>query len=707
MGLLRFASPLQGTDSSEDFSRGNTLPLVCTPWPMTAWTMQTGTGRWAYRWKDPKLQGIRATHQPSPWMGDHGQFTVLPQTGEQLMKAEERASSYRREDLVVRPHYMAATLMRYGIRLELVPTERCCKMRLRFGGAPRARLVVDCFAGGGHLETGHDGKLIFGFSRANSGGVPASFRLTLCIRLNSAATNVRHQSFTSVDGAMLGAVEFDVARGQVVECDIATSYLGGAQAALNLEREIGNQTFEQILARTADSWEAHLGRAVIPGAPEQSKRTFYSCFYRTLTFPQVMHEEDHTGRVVHYSPYADGKREGVLYAGHGFWDCYRTLYPFYSILFPEKYADILRGWMNACREGGWYPRWPSPGYRVCMQSTHTDVVFADAAVKGLGGFDLAEAYRGLRRNAFEQVDVDAGFGRPGLREYVELGYLPADAHRYSVAATLDNAHCDYCLSQIARKLHLTSDARELLRRSQFFANLFDPTVGFMRPRRVDGSWVEPFLEFQWGGAYTEAGAWQTSWGVPHDPKGLIRLHGGKKHFLARLERMFTTPPHFTTGDYRREIHEMTEMASAPYGQYAHCNQPVHHVLYLFDEAGAPHLTDYWVHRILKESYSADPGGFPGDEDNGEMSAWYLLSALGVFPLCPGKPEYKLVAPLFEQAILRLNSGASLEIARGQSSADNNQTFHVLNGLRTCGRNISHDKVAVGGLLEIAPAESSQ
>lgn len=702
-GLLDLVNPLQGTDSARDFSRGNTLPLVCTPWPMTAWTMQTGGGRWAYRWADAKIQGIRGTHQPSPWMGDHGHFTLMPQTGERLLGEDERAASYRREDLVVRPDYLGVTLTRYGCRVEVTPTERCCKMRFHFGAARHARLIVDCFDDRGTFKSSPDGNLLFGTSSANDGGVPDNFRLTFCLRLSVVVKAVHCADAPEGEGgAFLSAIEFEVPAGGVVECDVATSYLGEAQAARNLEREIGRFAFEEIRAATAARWEENLARIEVSDESVLARQTFYSCFYRTLTFPQIMHEEDGEGQVVHYSPYSGSRKAGVLYAGHGFWDAYRTTYPFYALVFPEKCADFLRGWMNACSEGGWYPRWPSPGYRVCMLSTQADVVFADAMVKNVGGFNLAEAYEGLRRNAFESVEVDAGYGRPGLREYVSLGYLPGDRYAQSVSGTLDNAHCDYCLSQIARKLGKTDDARELLRRSRFFANVFDPKTGFMRPKNSDGSWVEPFHEFQWGGAYVEGGPWQHAWGVPHDPAGLIHLHGGKEIFLYRLARMLTTPPDFTTGTYRSEIHEMTEMASASFGQYAHSNQPVHHALFLFDEAGAPDLTDHWVHRILNECYSSGPGGFSGDEDNGEMSAWYMMAAMGIFPLCPGKPGYKLVKPLFENIAINLPGGTPLEIRPGLMPVESDDSCFVKDGQIVAGRDISHAKVAEGGELEIPP-----
>lgn len=711
MDLLDLVSPLQGTESNQDFSRGNTLPLVCTPWPMTAWTMQTDAGRWAFRWTDAKLQGIRATHQPSPWMGDHGHFAIMPQVGERLLDAEERAASYSKADLIVRPDYLRVRLLRYACTIEVVPTPRCAKMRFHFADARKARLILDCFDENGLLGISDLSGLVHGGTSANYGGVPENFRLSFCLRFNVPIRAI-HTAESNRNGLtervppFCGAIEFDVPKGRMIECDIATSYLGEAQARTNLLREIGDASFEHLRAQARLAWNKELSRIEVSNESDQQRRTFYSCFYRTLTFPQMMHEEDAAGEVVHYSPYSGARRPGVLYTGHGFWDSYRTTYPFYALLFPEKYSEFLQGWINAYRESGWYPRWPSPGHRVCMLSTQVDVVFADALVKGIGGFNWEEAYEGLRKNAFEEPAIDEGFGRPGLRDYIRYGYLPADQYLQSVAATLDNAHCDFCLSQIARSLGRSEDARQLLHRSAFYSNVFDPQTGFMRGRKADGSWLEPFNEFEWGGPYVEGGPWQTSWGVPHDPAGLIALHGGKAPFLKKLNQMLSLPPSFTAGNYVREIHEMTEMAVAGYGQYAHSNQPVHAALYLFDEAGAPELTDYWVRRILREYYNPGPGGFPGDEDNGQMSAWYILSALGLFPFCPGKPDYKIVAPLFQEATIHLSDRHSLAVIPGAELVTRVEDSVVLNGRKLSRRDISHQQISEGGLLEVHPFEAN-
>lgn len=709
--LLNWVNPLQGTDSHPDFSRGNTLPLLCTPFPMTAWTMQTGTGRWIYQWSTAKLQGLRATHQPSPWMGDHGHFTLMPQTGEFLPEATERSSAYNKADTIVRPDYLSVNLLRYRCRLEATPSERCVVLRLHFSGASTGRLLIDCFGSGGNFELSEDGRTVTGCSSANYGGTPDNFAQWFTIVF---ANPIKRLDFappptllseTRAMGINIASAEFDIPADGIVECTVATSFISPSQALTNLTYEIGNRSFEQVRATTAQSWEQRLSAVVIESSNQELRRTFYSCLYRTLTFPHRMHEPDPDGAPVHYSPYSGKIEKGLLFACHGFWDTYRTAYPLYALLWPEDYRNFMEGWINASKEGGWYPRWPSPGYRDCMLSTHVDAVFADALAKGIGSINWEEAYQGLRRHAFEEPEVDPGFGRPGLNSYMALGYIPSERYRHSVAATLDSAYCDFCLAEIADFLNKPEDAAILRARSANYRHVFDPQVGFMRGRLSDGSWETPFNEFRWGGPYVEGSAWQTSWGVPHDIPGLIELYGGKEAFCAKLEQMLSTPAHFESGDYGFEIHEMTEMAVADFGQYAHSNQPVHHVLYLFAEAGAPHLTDRWVRKILTNYYNHDVGGFPGDEDNGEMSAWFVLSALGIFPICPGKDAYTLTVPLFPKATLQLGN-STLEIT-SQSIPEESTLQFTLDGVPLHGRSIKHSQLLASGHLafEVASPDS--
>ncbi len=706
-----YVNLFQGTDSKPDFSAGNTLPLVCRPFPMTAWTLQTGEDRWPFRWNDAKIQGIRATHQPSPWIGDYGHFTLMPQTGEPLLEGTSRSAYYNKALSVMRPEYFRVTLPRYRVTVEGSPTERCLLLRFDFGSAPTARIVVDCFDRG-ELTRGDSSRQVLGLAPTKQGGAEGLFGLRFFMEFNVPVTKTgfrpapsQARRYPHGSAGAIGYVEFEVPESGVVECRVATSFLDHEQAAENLRREIGERTLEQVSAEGKAEWNRRLSRVAIDTQSEEERSTFYSCLYRTLTFPLKMHETDSAGREVHYSPYSGRKEPGKLFAGHGFWDTYRTTYPLYALLYPEDCREFLEGWMNSRREGGWFPRWPSPGYSVSMQSTHIDAVFADAFVKGIDGIDWEEAYRALRHNAFTDPGrVDWGYGRPGLKDYIKAGYLPADKYGYSVSATLDNAYCDFCLSVMAERLGQVRDAALLRERAKNYRNIFDPNTGFMRGRNKDGSWLTPFDPFDWGGPYMEAGAWQSSWTVPHDPEGLIALHGGPGPLVGKLEEMLATEPYYNIGGYDFEIHEMTEMAAGGdrgFGQYAHSNQPSHLALYYFGAAGRPDLTDYWVRRICTEHYHSGPAGFPGDEDNGEMSAWYIFSTLGIFPFCPGKPEYATVTPLYKSSTITLPDGIELTI-RPQSEDE----ALLANGGKSS-YTVSHERVLEGGVLFIPSRRTHQ
>ncbi len=703
-----FVNPFQGTDSNPDFSSGNTLPLVCRPFPLTAWTLQTGEDRWPFRWKDAKLQGIRATHQASPWIGDFGQFTLMPQTGPVALDGYARAAYYNKKVTVVKPHYLRVELPRYRVTIETTPTERCAYFRFDFGKAERARLVVDCFDRG-DLAKGATSNQVHGIAESNHGGVAGAFGVRFLLEFNVPILRNVFQPHENEapkgTGKALGYVEFDVPESGVVECLVATSYLDHDQAWENLKREIGGASFDQVCEAGEAEWRRRLSRVTIKTNCEEELSTFYSCLYRTLTFPLKMHEIEPDGTEVHYSPYNGRKEKGKLFTAHGFWDTYRTTYPLYALLYPEDYSEFLQGWLNARREGGWFPRWPAPGYQVCMQSTHIDAVFADALVKGIDGVDWQEVYAGVRQNAFTELEAkDLGYGRPGLSDYVRLGYIPADRYGYSVSATLDNAYCDFCLSVMAERLGKSEDAELLRERAKHYRNVFDPETGFMRGRNSDGSWLTPFDPFDWGGPYMEAGAWQSSWTVPHDPEGLISLHGGPEALVRKLQEMLATKPYYNIGDYDFEIHEMTEMAvggDMGFGQYAHSNQPSHLALYYFGVAGRPDLTEYWVRRILQEYYNPGPAGFPGDEDNGEMSAWYIFSALGLFPFCPGKAEYVTIEPLYQGATIALSNGKELTIRRCEGDeellADRQEAPFV----------ISHERLLEGGEIRISSRQDNR
>jgi predicted alpha-1,2-mannosidase len=393
-----------------------------------------------------------------------------------------------------------------------------------------------------------------------------------------------------------------------------------------------------------------------------------------------------------------------MYADHGYWDLFRAWYPMMSILFPERLGEILQAWVNAYTEGGWLPQFPAPGYRSCMTGSFIDAVFADAAVKGIEGFNLREAYAGMKKHATQPGNPGKGYGRAGIEDYQRLGYIPADRVKQSVAETADAAYADFCIAQVAAVLNERDDHRVFLERSKNWRNLFDDSVKFLRGKNADGSWLSPFDQFAWGSPYVEGSAWQHRWDAPHDIAWLVEALGGDQAAVKALDQMLSLPPRFDVGAYQKEIHEMSEMASVPFGQYAHSNEPVHHLLYIYPHVGRPDRAQYWVRRVLTELYSSDC--FPGDEDTGAMSAWFILSALGFYPLCPGKPEYTLGSPLFSEAVVHLPQQRTLRI---EAPGNNAHTVFVksasLNGKPLSRPMIDHAVLVRGGTLHFAVSPS--
>jgi predicted alpha-1,2-mannosidase len=578
-----------------------------------------------------------------------------------------RSSTYRPDQSVLKPHYFQAELLRYGTTVEMTPTERCAFFRFTFPATGESRVILEPGAGDSVVTVRDDRRSVAGLTRSSSGGTPEGFACYFVAVFDRAFRSWCTFSGEEVyegegqrEGNRIGfAVDFGDPGAEPVTVRIATSFISIEQAERNLQAEIGDASFEEVRARGERTWEEALGKIQVEDPDENRLRTFYSCLYRTQLFPRMFHEPDAEGKPHHFSPYDGRVHPGVLYTDNGFWDTYRTVYPLYSLLMPERLAEILQGWVNASREGGWFPQWASPGYRACMVGTHIDAVMADAVVRGIEGFDAEAALEGLLKHAYEVGDPSGAFGRIGIEDYIELGYVSDDRHHESVARSLDYAYDDFCIAQVAERLGRPDQAARLRERAQNYRKLYDPTVGFMRGRNANGSWQEPFDEFRWGSPYVEGGAWQSSWAVQHDPAGLIKLMGGEEAFVAKLDAMLETEPRFEVGVYGFEIHEMTEMACADFGQYAHSNQPVHHALYLYNAAGRPWRTQKEVRRVMDELYT--PDGFAGDEDNGEMSAWYILSALGIFPLCPGHPSWTLGSPLFQRATLRLANGQDLVV----------------------------------------------
>jgi predicted alpha-1,2-mannosidase len=655
--LAGLVNLFQGTDSDYYFSRGNALPIAAMPFGMAHWTLQSRSGSpWMFQPGDRRIQGLRCTHQLSPWLSDYGHAVFLPFSGEPQPDPDARSSSYRPEEAQLLPFALRLKLLRYQADVELVATERCCVITANFADAGPRGLMVEIPGKNGTVEPDASRRALRFESRANAGGVPDNFATYYVVQFAEPWQNFEVRE---AGGNRVGAIRFQMGANRPVEARIATSFISFEQASRNLQLEVGDRRPAELRAQGEQKWNTLLGRIRIDGATEEQRRTFYSCLYRTLLFPRTWHEPDESGKPHHFSAFNGRVEPGVMYADHGYWDVYRAWYPFMSLVYPERLGEILEAWVNAYREGGWMPQFPAPGYRACMSGSLIDSLFADAIVKDIAGFDREAALEGLRKHAMQPGDPTRGYGRQGIEYYLKMGYLPADRVNQSVAETADAAYGDFCIAQISAKLGRREDAEMFLKRSANWRKIFDPQTRFFRGVNENGSWLEPFDPFTWGSPYEEGAAWQHRWNVPHDVPGLIAALGGEKATVAALEEMLTLPPKFNVGVYGQEIHEMSEMAALPFGQYMHNNQPVHHVLYLFAAAGRPDRTQYWVRRVLNEAYSAKD--FCGDEDTGSMAAWYILSALGFYPLCPGKPEYTLGAPLFPHAVIAHGNGETTAI----------------------------------------------
>lgn len=657
MSPLSFVNVLQGTHSIREFSTGNTLPLVARPWALHHWTLQTGAAPWTFHPDHRKLWGIRLTHQPSPWMRDYGNILILPMHGVAQEKIEHNASAYHPAQGELHPHYLKANLLRYGLHLEMTPTRRGALFVVTRTRPEPIRIRFH-FDGPHRVGRGAEPRGIHGWSANNNGGTPANFALHFQGEFSEPVKDV-----LPMDNGCILTFAPEVCR---VELRLAASFISEEIAYVTLNRELVGRNFETLVSASGKKWEELLNRIEVSPSDSNQARTFYSCLYRCLLFPRFLDEVDEHGREIHYSPNDGGVHEGTLCTDSGFWDTYRTLYPLLALAYPDVLSRMLGGWLNSCRQTGWTPRWPSPGPRDCMIGTHFDVLAADAIAKGVTDWDIEGAFPYLWRDATEPAP-DALFGRMGLEDYIHLGYLACDRYPSSVSCTLDYAYDDFCIARVAGFLGRKREEALLLSRSKNYRNVFDSSVGFMRGRKTDGSWLSPFREFTWGGPYVEGGPWQHTFNVPHDVGGLAELFGGSEKLCARLDLMLASPPHFEDGGFGYEIHEMTEMAVAGFGQYAHSNQPVHNFLFLYAQAGQPEKVSYWVHRVASELYS--PRTLPGDEDNGEMAAWYVFASMGLFPVCPGLPGYLYFRPLARSVVIHTPKG-DIDLARGARSDAN-------------------------------------
>lgn len=696
---LAMVNVMQGTNSIREFSHGNVYPLISAPFGMTDWSIQNAGGineRFFFQSRRNTFYGIRATHQPSPWAGDYGHFSITPQTGPAAQESGERACTYDPATTIMRPDYLRIRLDKYKLTTELTSSERAAIWRVHFDQPNQpGRLVFD-LPGDAQLQM--KGNKLWGYTKYHGGPAAGDFHCYFVATLDRPITGGQVVGTETEPGKGHGYIEFATDNGKPLEMRIATSFISPEQAQINLDRETA-QGFEGMRKATATAWEKMLGRISVEGSQER-KETFYSCLYRALKYPRKIYEYNNTGEMVHYSPWNGKVEKGPAYTDTGLWDTFRTQFPLLSVAYPDVYGEIMAGWLNAYREGGWLPHWPNPGGFRSMPGNFADNMVADAIVKGIKGFDYDTAYAALRKDAFEipvgQRGQPVG-GKGGMEDYLRLGYVPARRTEYWVSMTLDYAYNDWSVAQVAKRMGKTDDYQALMKRSQNYKNLWDPTTGFMRSKDEFGNWTERnFDEYAWGGPYAESGPWQSSWGVQHDVLGLADLTGGPVAFGKRLDDLFTHSPIFKTGAYNGVIHEMIEFVAVGMGQYGACNQPSFHLPYLYAAIGQPWKTEYWTRRACRELFNATPDGYSGDDDNGSNSSWYLLSSIGIYSLTPGHPSYVLTSPEFDSVKITLPSGKTITIeAKGNSEKNVYVKSRTVNGKPWTKTWISHEDL-VGG-----------
>ena len=705
---VEYVNPLMGTQSSYELSTGNTYPAIARPWGMNFWTPQTGKmgDGWQYVYTANKIRGFKQTHQPSPWINDYGQFAIMPVVGKPEFDQDKRASWFSHKGEIAKAYYYKVYLAEHDVVTELTPTDRAAMFRFTFPENEHSYIVVDALDKGSYIKVIPEENKIIGYSTKNSGGVPDNFKNYFVIEFDKPFTyeatfadaslkeGTKEQTSDHV-GAVIG---FKTKKGEIVHAKVASSFISFDQAAINM-KELGNDNFDTLVQKGKDVWNEHLSKIEVEGGDLDQYRTFYSCFYRSLLFPRKFYEINAQGEVVHYSPYNGEVLPGYMFTDTGFWDTFRSLFPFLNLMFPSVNKEMQEGLINTYKESGFFPEWASPGHRGCMVGNNSASILVDAYMKGVKVDDLETLYKGLIHGTENVHPTVSSTGRLGHEYYNKLGYVPYDVKiNENAARTLEYAYNDWCIWQIAKQLGRPKKELDLYaRRALNYKNLYDKETKLMRGKNENGEFMAPFSPLKWGDAFTEGNSWHYSWSVFHDPQGLIDLMGGKDMFITMLDSVFSVPPVFDESYYGQVIHEIREMTIMNMGNYAHGNQPIQHMIYLYNYAGQPWKAQYWLRQVMDRMYTPGPDGYCGDEDNGQTSAWYVFSALGFYPVCPGTDEYVVGAPLFKKATLHLENGNSLIIHATDNNKKNMyiQTMN-LNGTEYKKNYLRHEDLLKGG-----------
>ncbi len=708
--LADYVNTLQGTNSKHELTRGNTYPTTALPFGMHTWTPQTGRNGdgWKYQYFKDKIRGFQQAHQCSSWSNDYNVFSLMPVTGTLETDEEKRASGFTHADEIARPYYYSVKLAN-GVKTEMAPTERGAHLRFSFPKGMDAFLVLDGYTGLSEVTIHPEDQRITGYVR-NGRGVNDSLKSYFIIQFDKPFTTYgtwnnrkgeSHKDSVELEGRGAGAwVSFRP--GTAVQVKTATSYISPEQAVITFTKELGSaKKLEQTKALAAQAWNTHLAQILVEGGSEEDKATFYSCFFRASLFSRQFYEYDAEGNPYYRSPYVGKIHKGYMFTDTGFWDTFRAQFPLNTLLYPTMHGQYIQAMLDAKDQCGWLPSWSFPGEGGSMIGNHAISLLTDAWVKGIHTFDPKTALDAYFHEATNKGPWGPANGRQGWKEYYQLGYVPYPEVGEATAKTLEYAYDDFCGYELATQTNNQFYQDIFARQMYNYKNVYDSSRGFMRGRSADGSWNRNFDPIEWGGPFTEGNAWHWEWSVFHDVRGLISLLGGDEQFVAKMDSVFTLPNTYKVGTYGGPIHEMTEMVMADLGQYAHGNQPIQHMLYLYNYAGQPWKSQQRLREVMYKLYNSTENGYPGDEDQGQTSSWFVLSAMGFYSVCPGTDQYVMGSPMFSRMTLSLENGNKFVI-----NAKNNDRKHVyiqsatLNGQQFTKNYLRHSQITAGGTLDL-------
>ncbi len=627
-----------GSFNEPKFSNGNLYPITALPFGMAHFTLQTNeNNNWFYNPLSHSLDGIRLTHQPSPWVGDYGHILITPFAGEFSKNRWNRWSSYRPNQTILKPNKIEVYFQRYRVNTTFTPTERGGCFTFKNSGNSNIGVAISTYANSNFQISNN---IVFGYTDSQSLWKFKRVREYFYITFSSKIISYE----TLENGGV--SLHFD---SDCVEMKLATSFISEKQAKLNHHRELESFSFTEIMQKGEDLWEEYLNSIVVSEENLERVKTFYSCMYRAFLYPRIFHEYNESGNPIHFNVDTQKVENGLFFTDNGFWDTFRTVYPLLSIIKPNLVRDMVEGFINYSEETGWLPKWISPGEIGMMPGALVESVIADACIKGIIDDKLrSKAYKSMKKNAFE-VGTEK-HGRQGISDYIKYNYVPNN-YKESINHTCDSAYGDFCIAQIAEMEKDFETAKILNARSKNYINLFDKESRFLRSKDKYGNFKEPFNPYRWGDDNCEGSSWQNSFAVYHDIEGLVSLYGGKDNFENRLDELFNALPIYEVGGYEQEIHEMSEMACVDFGQMAISNQPSFHIPWLYTVIGKREKTIYWINKLANEAFSSSIDGFPGDEDNGTTACWYIFACLGFYPVCPCGKEFVSSKPLFNKIFI--------------------------------------------------------